>query len=238
VLVGYEIGDVGITFGDLATIEYDIKSDNTQINFRTDVRPEGWYTAYMPGRLVVYKYDEYYVCRDTGKVVSKTRTGNVKIQTDVLYIPQGIISVIDDYTAQKELLDKLRSNANVTVIKTYKLDPGQDLYLRRELPSFYSSTCKAQIEVGAPLGAVVELIKQVKNIKSNPVLLMPISFAADFTSQQRYESYLAVKNKGSVDGSTYNVAEFIDVYGIKAKIVASDGSVCQQYLPLTVIVAR
>jgi len=100
VLVGYEIGDVGTTFGDLATIEYDIKSDNTQINFRTDVRPEGWYTAYMPGRLVVYKYDEYYVCRDTGKVVSKTRTGNVKIQTDVLYIPQGIISAIDDYTAQ------------------------------------------------------------------------------------------------------------------------------------------
>jgi len=33
------------------------------------------------------------------------------------------------------------------------------------------------------------------------------------------------------------VAEFIDVYGIKAKIVASDGSVCQ-HLPLTVIVVR
>jgi len=127
VLLGYEIGPFDISIGELATIEYDTKSDNTQVEFGDRVNPERWYTAFMPGRLVVYKYDEYYICRDTGKVVSKTCTGNVKIQTDVLYIPQGAISAIHDTTRQDELLSKLRSNADVTVLATHILDPSQIL---------------------------------------------------------------------------------------------------------------
>ena len=66
---------------------------------------------------------------------------------------------------------------------------------------------------------------------------MPITFELGNVYEQGYESELTVKNKGRYDGSGYDVPEFIKVYGIRAKIVASDGSSCQLHLPLTAVVA-
>lgn len=238
-LLGYEIGDFYMAIKEMAAIEYDVKSDDFQVAFGDSVMPEGWYTAFLPGRLAVYKYDEYYVCRDGDRVVSTIRTGNIKIQTDVLYLPQGAVSTIDDPTPQKELLDTLSSNANVIVIRTYRLDPGRDLYLERELFALYSSRGKKDIKVGAPLGAVELLRAAAKGAGSNPALLIIlISFEVEDAGRWWRGPALTIFNKGGIYGPTYSVPEFIDVYGVRVKIVARDGSSRQQYLPLAVVVAR
>jgi len=249
VALGYQIGPVDITLRDLLTLPFDIKDNIIAIKAALSVLPGEAYWFGVMGRLTIDRYDEWYVCRDGGRVVSASRTGNVKFATKIHYLRKGStgrtlafaerlsssqLSTILELRNYYKLLGTLRADVS-TLQSPKRLDLGE--WMVKQL----YTQCSEGVSVGGPVGAIVWIgvgvLKGLTFAKQNSYLAaIPLSVSADFVNQQGVEFKAVYENVGARYNRGYDVVEYIDVYAISSRVRISDS--CQVDLPLGFVISR
>ncbi|ACB39257.1 hypothetical protein [Pyrobaculum neutrophilum] len=229
VVLGWEVGGVGITGPQWEVIQWDVKYNSTSIGIGPlMLYPEEKALGGTYGRLIIAKYDEYQVCYDRGVKVGESKTGRVKFQSDVLYIRGGSWISTD---VPAEVITAVYNN--FTDVVSAAAYPGQQLDLSVQLAGYYSSSCSGEASVGLPVGVIA---KALLRARVHPALiLLPVSVSADFKQFQGVELKAQYANLGRFNNRGYDVAEYVVVKGAKTPVYVGS---CRVNLPFLIVDSR
>jgi len=223
-----------------------LKDNSTAIRAQFSVFPEEAFLFGVYGKLTIDRYDEWYICRDSGVTISASRTGNVMYASKIHYLKKDSsgrtlafgerldssqLSVMLELRNYYRLLATLRADVS-TLQNPILIDLGE--WMTRHL---YAHCPSLTPSVGAPVGFVVAAVKGLSYVRQNPYLLaIPISVTGDFANTQGVEYKATYENVGARYGNGYNVVEYVDIYAFGSKVKVAEG--CVVDLPLGYVISR
>ncbi|MGB9704733.1 MAG: hypothetical protein ACPL3C_04740 [Pyrobaculum sp.] len=245
VALGYQILDIDITFRDLFAIPFDIKDNQTRILRSPDVSPEEAYWFGVYGKLTIDRYDEWYVCRDGGRVVSASRTGNVMFKSKIHYLRKdstGRTLVFWEKLGSSQLTTALELRNYYKLLGTLVAEVSTPqnpkiIELGEWIARQFNTQCPTEASVGAPIAIILGLIKGAEFVKRHPLLaFIPVAVKGDYADIKGVEYKATYQNVGAANGRGYNVVEYVDIYATGQKVKISDS--CQVDLPLGYVISR
>lgn len=237
----------GIAVTRIYTYQWDLGYSGRRV-VRENIRiyPGQDYVLYIKGRATVNAYYEYWVCRDvrTGSVVSESRTGNVKLQTEVFYIEfdnSGKALTRDSYSTTNPAT-LLRG---LTPVFTKRLSYGDTVELSYYLSEYMKKRCRGagSLGIGAPIGIVAlekleSLGRAVPRAIARILGSMPILLPLDTdTGDTAVDTYLPIANLGTYNGTGSKECESIEVYAPATEFSYNEGA-CTSRIPILVVVSR
>ncbi|AET34124.1 hypothetical protein P186_2745 [Pyrobaculum ferrireducens] len=245
VAVGYQIGSADITFKDLMALSFDIKDNQTKIFKGGSVFPNEAYWFGVYGKLTIDRYDEWYVCRDGGGVMSASRTGNVMFKSRIHYLSKGSAGntlVLRERFNSSRLITALELRNYYKLLGTLVAEVSTPqnlkiLNLGEWVVRQFNTQCPREALVGAPFGVILRAVKGAEFVKRHPALAsIPVSVKADYANIRGVEYKAIYQNVGAAFRRGYDVVEHVDIYATGVKVKISDS--CQVDLPLGYVISR